>query len=275
MTNEDYLLRLGYRIQHIHGVKVILPPHLLIPGGCFLLGSDPTKDPESYADKQPQHQVIIHEFYLAKYPVTVAEYQCAIDAGVVSVPEPHMIAFRGGKSGSNQHQPIYLTWSEQQVHPDFPVRALKNWFEAYQYTQWLVTLTGKPWRLPTEAEWERAAKGRDDRRFPWGNEWDTERVQSRLNKEKIWGCGPVGLHPLGASPYGVEDMAGNVSEWTSSLYRPYPYNPHDGREDITVQDEYVVSKGGSWLSGPRQMRTTYRDDEGNWINCGFRLACSL
>ena len=82
------------------------------------------------------------------------------------------------------------------------MRALKNWFQAYWYTQWLVALTGQLWRLPTEAEWERAAKGTDNRRYPWGNEWDPESVQSRLSKEKIWGCGPIGIHPQGASPYG-------------------------------------------------------------------------
>ena len=218
--------------------------------------------------------MIVHDFQLAKYPVTVAEYQCAIDAGVVSTPEPQVLGWRG-EAGPDHHQPLYLTWEEQQVHPDFPVRALKNWFEAHRYTQWLTALTGQPWRLPTEAEWERAAKGTDTRCYPWGNTWDPERVQSRWSQENIWGSGSVGMHPQGASPYGVEDLAGNVSEWTSSLYRAYPYDPHDGREDPNVQDEYVVSKGGSWLSDPPQMRTTYRDDEDNWVNGGFRLACSL
>ncbi|HEV2653317.1 MAG TPA: SUMF1/EgtB/PvdO family nonheme iron enzyme [Ktedonobacteraceae bacterium] len=272
--SEDRLLTLGYEIVHMHGVKVLLPPLVLIPGGHFLLGSDPAEDPESYDDEQPQHQIIIHDFYLAKYPVTVAEYQCAVDAGAVSIPEPQVMSFGTASAGLEHHQPNFLTWEEQQAHPDFPVRALKNWFEAYRYTQWLAALTGQSWRLSTEAEWERAAKGTDHRRYPWGNEWEPERVQSRLNQEKIWGIGPVGTHPQGASPYGVEDLAGNVSEWTSSLYRAYPYNPLDGREDPLIQGEYVVSKGGSWLSDPDQMRTTYRDDDGNWVNGGFRLACS-
>jgi len=141
--SEDYLLTLGYTTQQINGVKVILPPLLLIPGGRFLLGSDPTKDPESYADEQPQHEVTIHDFYLARYPVTVAEYQCAVDAGAVSVPEPMVRALREVEDGPNRYQPIYLTWEEQQGHPDFPVRALKNWFKAYRYTQWLAALTGQ------------------------------------------------------------------------------------------------------------------------------------
>ena len=273
--SEDRLLNLGYQIQHIQGVKVILPPMLLIPGGSFVLGSDPATDPESYEDEQPQHQVIVQEFSLAKYPVTVAEYQCAVEAGGVGVPEPQVLAVRGAQAGPDHQQLLYLTWEEQRTHPDFPVRALKNWFEAYRYTRWVAALTGQAWRLPTEAEWERAAKGTDSRRYPWGNAWDPERVQSRWGSQPLWNCGPIGMHPQGASPYGVEDLVGNVSEWTSSLYRPYPYDPHDGREDPLVQEEYAVSRGGSWLSDPQQMRTTYRDDEGNWVNCGFRLACPL
>lgn len=272
--SEERLLKLGYKIHFIHGVKVILPPYLLIPGGAFGVGSDPQKDSESYEDEQPQHQVTISKFFLARYPVTVAEYGCAVDAGGVSKPEPQIVAFSGDASTPDRRQPIFLTWEDQLTRPDFPVRALKNWFEAFKYTQWLANLTGQPWRLPTEVEWERAAKGTDNRRYPWGNEWEAGMVQSRWDHKAAWDIGPVGTHLQGASPYGVEDMSGNVSEWTSSLYRAYPYNSQDGRENVAVQDEYVVSKGGSWLSEPRQMRTTFRDDEGNWVNVGFRLARS-
>jgi formylglycine-generating enzyme required for sulfatase activity len=266
--SEVRLLTLGYELQHLNGVEVLLPPIVLIPGGRFVLGSDPKRDLDSEFDEWPQHDIAIGDFFIAKYPVTVAEYQCAVDAGALLTPEPSIIAYRAG----DRNQPVYLTWEEQLLCPDCPVRALKNWVEAYQYIQWLAALTGNPWRYPTEAEWERAAKGPDTRRYPWGDKWDPERVQSRWGSEAVWNVGPVGMHPQGASPYGVEDMAGNVSEWTSSLYRPYPYDALDGREDMSVQNEYAVSRGGSWLSDPRQMRTTARDDDGNWDNGGFRLA---
>ncbi len=272
--SEERLLRLGYKIHLIQGVKIMLPPYLLIQGGPFFIGSDPQKDTESYDDEQPQHQVTINDFFLAKYPMTVAEYRCAVDAGGVSKPEAQVIAFTENDSDPTHPVPIFLTWEDQLQHPDFPVRALKNWFEAFKYTQWLAGLTGQAWRLPTEVEWEVAAKGTENRRYPWGNEWEPERVQSRWNQEAIWDIGPIGTHPQGASSYGVEDMSGNVSEWTSSLYRAYPYNSQDGRENPTIQDEYVVAKGGSWLSDPRQMRTTFRDDEANQVNVGFRLALS-
>lgn len=269
--SEGRLLTLGYQIQHPQGLKVILPPLVHIPGGSFLLGSDPQQDPDSEFDEWPQHMVTVDDFFIAKYPVVVAEYQCAVEAGAVPVPEPDMIALGRDKSD----QPVHLTWEEQLLCADCPVRALKNWVQAHRYIQWLETLTGQPWRFPTEAEWERAAKGTDGRRFPWGNVWDPERVQSRWGSEGIWNVGPVGRHPQGASPYGVEDMSGNVSEWTSSLYRDYPYDPQDGREDLTNLNEYAVSRGGSWLSNPYKMRTTARDDALIWSHVGFRLARSL
>ena len=220
--SEERLIRLGYKIHLIREVKIILPPYLLIPGGSFFIGSDPQKDTERYNDEQPQHQVNTNGFFLAKYPVTVAEYNCAVEAGGVSKPEPQVIAFGKNASDPNHPLPIFLTWDDQLVHPDFPVRALDSWFEAFKYTQWLTDLTEQPWRMPTEVEWEIAAKGIDNRLYPWGNEWEPDRVQSRWNQEAVWDIGPIGTHPQGASPYGVEDMSGNVSEWTSSLYRPYP-----------------------------------------------------
>jgi formylglycine-generating enzyme required for sulfatase activity len=265
--SEERLLSLGYQILHVHGVKVILPPLVLIPGGGFLMGCDLEVDPEGDFDEKPLHQIVIQDFYLAKYPVTVAEYQCALDAGALDAPQP--------KIGNYHDQHPELSWEEQQLHPDFPVRALNNWFDAFHYAQWLAALTGRSWRLPTEAEWERAAKGADGRRYPWGNEWDPERVQSRWGGEQVRDVSSIGMHPQGASPYGVDDMSGNVQEWTSSLYRHYPYDPDDGREDPLIQDEYAVARGGSWLDDPYQMRTTYRNDATIWDEVGFRLACSL
>lgn len=167
--SEERLLTLGYHIERPHGVKVILPPLVRIPGGRFLLGGDPQQDPDSVCDEWPQHEITIDDFYIAKYPVTVAEFQCAVEAGALPAPEASVIAYQ-------RDQPVYLTWEEQLLCAVCPVRALENWVQAHNYIQWLATLTGRPWRFPTEPEWERAAKGTDGRRYPWRNDWDPERV---------------------------------------------------------------------------------------------------
>jgi len=131
-----------------------------------------------------------------------------------------------------------------------------TWHDAVAYCQWLSEATGKPYRLPTEAEWEKAARSSDGRRYPWGNEFD----QNKCNTKEA-GLGtttPVGQYsPDGDSPYGCADMAGNVWEWTQSLwgenpYEPdfkYPYDPTDGRENLDAGNNILrVMRGGSFYN---------------------------
>jgi formylglycine-generating enzyme required for sulfatase activity len=130
-----------------------------------------------------------------------------------------------------------------------------SWHDATMYCRWLSEATGKPYRLPSEAEWEKAARGRDGRIYPWGNEWQAGRCNSR--EEGVRTTTPVGTYALGKSPYGVLDRVGNVWEWTRSHYGEYPYDPTDGREDPDTQAPYVL-RGGSYYDDTGQVRCAVR-----------------
>jgi formylglycine-generating enzyme required for sulfatase activity len=136
-----------------------------------------------------------------------------------------------------------------------------SWNDATAYAAWLARTTGQPWRLPTEAEWEKAARWdpatRHARIYPWGDTFEASRANTRSG-----GPGrttPVGTYPTGASPCGAQELAGNVWEWTSSLKQPYPYNAQDGRERADSTGNRVL-RGGSWNLDPRYARAAYRND---------------
>jgi len=139
-------------------------------------------------------------------------------------------------------------WEKKKDHP---VTCVK-WTDAMTYCQWLNNLlktelpSGLILRLPTEAEWEKAARGADGREYPWGNSFDKNKCNTF--EGRIDDTTPVGLYsPQGDSPYGCADMSGNVSEWTYSLFEPYPYKANDGREDEHRVSARVV-RGGSFVS---------------------------
>jgi len=198
------------------------------------MGSDKSHDSNAGMDEQPQHSVTLPAYQIARYPLTVAEYACFVLASHI---EP------GG-------------WRTQLGKLDHPVDGV-SWHDAAAYAAWLAQLTGQPWRLPTEAEWEKAARGANGRRYPWGNVFDSSRANTRESSRPA--TTPVGAYPSGASPYDAQDMVGNVWEWTSSVFKPYPYSASDGRESANSTESRVL-RGGAWGLGVAGVaRAAYRN----------------
>ncbi|HBY06565.1 MAG TPA: hypothetical protein DEH22_01765, partial [Chloroflexi bacterium] len=138
-----------------------------------------------------------------------------------------------------------------------------SWHDVMAYCRWLAETTGRPYRLPSEAEWEKAARGADGRIYPWGNTFTKE--NANLDNYQTRYASPVGCYPGGASPFGILDLCGNVWEYTRSLWGPseeapefrYPYNRQDGRE-ILERSETLVLRGGSYAEPPEQGRCANR-----------------
>lgn len=204
----------------------LLPPCDLIPGGPFKMGTPDTERSalakryggtrESYAEESPLHEVDIPSYAIMRVPVTNRLYE----EWVIATGARRPITWRGGVL------PADLAF--------YPVVDV-SWVEAMAFAEWLSSVTNRQWMLPTEAQWEKAARGVDGRQFPWGNTFDPELCNVRQPGRA--GTSPVGSYLDGASPYGILDMAGNVWEWTRSLQASYPYVDDDGRNDVDVVQE--------------------------------------
>lgn len=221
--------------------RVVLEPVMVrIPAGPFLMGSTEEEVKRGVAgeNEKPLHQLELGEYWIGKYLVTNAEYQSFVRE--TRHPSPQ------GWSGVDYP-------AEKGGHPVTSV----TWADCLAYCRWLKEKTGKPYDLPSEAEWEKAARGMDDRIFPWGDEFDPK----KLNNEEggVGGTTPVGQYsPAGDSPYEIADAAGNVWEWTRSLYKPYPYNPEDSRESPDPESGPRVLRGGSYLDDASRVRCAVR-----------------
>ncbi|MBN1932718.1 MAG: SUMF1/EgtB/PvdO family nonheme iron enzyme [Desulfobacterales bacterium] len=243
-------------------VGVMEPQLVSIPAGTFLMGSN-EDDKNANDNEKPQHKIELPEYTIGKYPVTNAEYQAFVKDTGHQPPS--------GWEGSDYPE-------DRGDHPVVNV----SWHDAVAYCEWLRKKTGKQYRLPTEAQWEKAARGTDGRIFPWGNTWDPSRLNS--SESGTGGTSPVGRYsPKGDSPFGASDMAGNVWEWTRSLWGKdwknpayhYPYNPDDGREDLEAGNQMLrVLRGGSFGSSAAYVRCACRgrDLPDYWHHhIGFRV----
>jgi formylglycine-generating enzyme required for sulfatase activity len=240
-----------------------------VPAGQFTMGTSPDQE-RALAEKagtpvgtlgteMPTHQVNVGEFWLDREPVTNAEYKKFLESNAAHpVPETELALLKqwGWDAG---------TRSFPAGRENYPV-VLVSWNDAEAYCRW----AGK--RLPTEAEWEKAARGTDGRLYPWGNEWDDSRTA--YGKSGAVDAAPVDSFPGGASPYGAKQMVGNIWQWTSTLWMPYPYQADDGREDLQ-QAGSRVTRGGMFAFGPAVSRTTVRsalEVDNRAISVGFRCA---
>jgi len=215
-------------------------PMVRVPKGAFLMGSSTGE-----ADERPEHNVLLNTFWIDKYEVTNEKY---------------VICVAAGKCRENEK---YLGFAD----PDQPVVGV-SWFDAADYCSYV----GK--RLPTEAEWEKAARGQDSREYPWGNNLDCTLANYR--ECRVGKTMPVGSYPNGASPYGLLDMAGNAAEWCSDWYDPnYYQNSPKSDPKGPESGKYRVIRGGMWLRFAYQMRSADRaaqspDRRNN--TTGFRCA---
>ena len=230
---------------------------LLVPSGTFLMGS---RAAVALANEQPITQVTISRFYMARFPITNAQYE-RFDASHVGKRAPW---------ANDQHPVIYVSAKDGE-----------------KFCEWLSQVERKRYRLPTEAEWEYAARGVESHTFPWGEVFDAGHYANFADSKSTFSwrdpriddgwpqTSPVGHYPRGASPFGIEDMAGNVFEWTLDGLEGYKgkelTNPRGPKNSAQR-----VYRGGSWKSRITSLRTTARSfnsPEYSSNDVGFRIIC--
>jgi formylglycine-generating enzyme required for sulfatase activity len=247
--------------------------------------------PENEINDRP---VTLAPFALARYPLTNAQYALFIADGGYEPSQPWWdVAGRAWLLRDDQATAGLASWQRRQfkwqpefwddarfgaARPNQPVVGV-SWYEATAFCGWLTqnrryNPAGDVYRLPSEAEWEYAARGPHRRRYPWG---DAEPDGERANFEQVYaGTTAVGCFALGATPEGLYDLAGNVWEWTGSVSMPYPYDSDDGREDSRdPAKKHFTLRGGCWNLRSVYLRASYRDyvaPDFRDINLGCRLA---
>lgn len=253
-----------------------------VPAEPFAMGSR-KGDKDAWDDEygNPPQLTISYDYWIARYPVTVAQFAAFVAAGGYGEDAwwpPAGLAWQRGEWDSQveekttkdwlaQRTPekrlVPMWWDDQIAYPNRPVMGV-SWFEAMAYAAWLDDRlksrvswvpAGYRVRLPTEAEWEKAARAGDGRRYPWGDEdWDEGRAN--ISDSKIGRPSTIGMYPRGSTPNGLHDLSGNIWEWTLSLSQNYPYLSDDGRNDPNAAGRRVV-RGGSWYvdRGMRVLRS--------------------
>ena len=245
------------RAQFINFENSLGGQMIFVPSGQFVMGSDAI---DAAPNERPPTHVSVSRYYLSRYPITNADYEQF---------DPSHARKRAPGTG-NRHPVVYVSS-----------------LEAIKFCQWLSTRERKRYRLPTEAEWEYAARGNDGRRYPWGEYGGRGDLANFADKNTVFAwsdreiddgfaeSSPVGAFPNGASPFGFEDMAGNVWEWCLDYYEAYRGAPKINPRGPTCGAKRVY-RGGSWKSRFNSLRTTARGSNAPNFSCndlGFRIAC--
>lgn len=253
---------------------------IYIPDGKFLLGSNRKQDTSAFPNEAEQHECDIPEYFISRAPITVAQFEAFIQAtGYQTTAERRGFCHL---SWWGEKQAAGLNWRIPPTPPDHPVTRV-SWIDATEFCVWASKVTGHVVRLPSEAEWEKAARGTDGRLYPWGNThpdskycnfgYSTNRTTPGLMTAGT--TTPVGSYsPMGDSPFGCVDMAGNVWEWTNSLYKPYPYKHNTNTQDALDDKHNRVVRGGAFFSQAKYLRVaTRREMEPNraFHGIGFRV----
>ena len=238
------------RAEQTHVARAISPPLVQIPAGFFLMGSETGQDNE-----RPVHRVWVDEFELAECQVTHGEYERFLSATGRAVPA--------------QWNDPNFSRSEQSV-------VGVSWFDAVAYCDWLSEMTGRRFRLPTEAEWERAARGGlEQKEFPWGN----ERPESLENYASRWKAGPEPVGAAERNAYGLCDIGANVHEWCADWFSADYYGVSPERNPQgPLTGTWRASRGGSWRHYTKVSRCAARSSippEFQYADYGFRVACAV
>jgi formylglycine-generating enzyme required for sulfatase activity/serine/threonine protein kinase len=223
----------------------------LVPAGAFWMGCDEKADRECEEQEKPGHTVYVDAFSIDKYEVTVAEYQQCVEAGGCTTDNLTLYSScNWGKEGRANH----------------PMNCV-DWEQARTFCKW----AGK--RLPTEAEWEKAARGTDRRKYPWGDQWDARKAHTNENLGKTV---PVGSYASGVNPYGVHNLIGNVSEWVQDWYGDRAYaqyasvqNPHGPDEGYNK-----VLRGGGWKFSLRPRASSRSSALPSYLNSHVGMRCA-
>ena len=282
----DLLARLGdprFDAEHWHLPAEPLFGFIEIPAGPFMMGSGQQRDGQVFKYEMPQHEMKLPGYYLSRWPVTVAQFTAFVRDSSYELAGTRWV------DGVANHPVVWVNWLDAMAYCRWLNARLKALAHERLVADNVISETERRfWQgladgslgigLPSEAEWEKGARGTDGRIYPWGNDPNPNRAN--YNETGLNGTSAVGCFPGGASPYGCEEASGNVWEWTRSLFGDYPYPPEGAgrraREDPAATDRRVL-RGGAFHYGAGGARCAFRS-LGNpayrSVSNGFRVVVS-